>query len=410
MAYLPKAMVERNIKIRVRKDKFGNEHADYEAYFGTDPFTNTPIRKTRKDQKKLIRDIADFYARYKSGGDAAVRISAMEAVDARYALDALKEAGARVSLYDAACKYIEYFRAKEKIASSIFVKAAYDEYYSSKSESADAVNVNARTGRWVRTLGDVRMGEITSKDIHQYMEENFGERRPKTYNSHLLYIKMFLSWCCKEPREYIAKNPARMLGMKPEPWKEPEYMKPCDVERLFRLLEGMKEERPDMLAYAITSFFCGCRAAEIVRMAKDPEAAKINIEEETVRIAKAKGYQQGKKPRAFHIEPNALAWMKSFDFLSAIKEIRKLDDTRGTLMDIYNAARENEIPVFHNCGRHTFITYHVAAYGDPFKTTAMVGTSDKMRADNYCGLASKKDGLEYFNIYPTGYNKADGRQ
>ena len=87
--------------------------------------------------------------------------------------------------------------------------------------------------------------------------------------------------------------------------------------------------------------------------------------------------------------------MKSFGFLGALAKV-----TRDTQKGIYELARANGVPMFHNCGRHTFITYHVAAYSDPAKTTAMVGTSDKMRADNYCGLATKKDGDAYFAIMP----------
>ena len=87
--------------------------------------------------------------------------------------------------------------------------------------------------------------------------------------------------------------------------------------------------------------------------------------------------------------------MKSFGVLDALRKVTK--DTQG---EIYNLARKNGIPMFQNCGRHTFITYHVAAYNDPAKTTAMVGTSEKMRADNYCGLAQKRDGESYFKILP----------
>ena len=81
--------------------------------------------------------------------------------------------------------------------------------------------------------------------------------------------------------------------------------------------------------------------------------------------------------------------------------------TKATIADIYKLARKNKIPVFQNCGRHTFITYHVAAFGDPAKTQAIVGTSAKMRAENYCGLASKANGEAYFKIMPTGTADAE---
>ena len=396
MAYLPKSIVEKNIKLRVRKDKCGNTHEDYEAYLGVDPFDHKPVRITRADVDELKTVIRDFYQRHQIGGDAAVRLTAAEAIDAKRALDALAAARMKATLYEAVSAYIGGVAAQDMPATRKSVMEAYEEFFAAKSEGADKAKTNATTGKWVRSLGDKSLALIGAKEIVDYLNTNYGDHKPKTYNSHLLYIKTFLNWCCKDEQGYLAKNPIRAVKFRPEPWEEPEYMKPEDVEMLFRLLESHKSDKPEMLAYAIMNFFCGCRGVEIQRMAADADAAKVNIDGETVRIAKAKGYQQGKRPRAFPIHPTALAWMKSFEFLPALKKV-----TDETQKEMYDLARANGIPVFHNCGRHTFITYHVAAYNDPSKTTAMVGTSEKMRADNYCGLAQKKDGEAYFAILPT---------
>ena len=396
MGYLPKSMVEKTVKVRMHRDKNGRGFEVYEAYFGIDPFTQKPLRVSRTDRDALAKEIQDFYARHKSGGDAAVRLTAVQALDAKNAYDALANANLRVSLTDAVNAYIGGQSANAGLTCTKKIQEAYEEYRNSKPDGADKTKTAATVGRWANGCNGRQLVSVTAKEIAAYLEKQFGAKKPKTYNSHLLYLKTFFNWCCKDEREYLAKNPIKNLECKPEPWEEPEYMKPEDVKRLFRLLEAHKGDRPELLAYAVVNFFCGCRAVEIQRMASDPDAAKINIEGETVRIAKAKGYQQGKRPRAFPIHPTALAWMKSFEFLDALKKV-----TEDTQKEIYNFARANGIPMFQNCGRHTFITYHVAAYNDPSKTTAMVGTSEKMRADNYCGLAQKKDGEAYFAILPS---------
>lgn len=414
MGYLPKSIVEKNIKERIHIDKKGRRFVVYEAYFGIDPFPQKPVRISRTDKGELLKEIQDFYARHKSGGDAAVRLTAVQALDAKTAYDALASANLRISLTDAVNAYIG---GGARIAySDITVQKCYVEYIKKKyggfprklpngqrdknDINADRDKAIATVGRWADECGGKQLASVTAKEIANYLEKNFKDRAPKTYNSHLLYLKTFFNWCCKEERAYLSKSPIASLAYKPEPWEEPEYMKVEDVERLFRLLESYKGDRPELLAYAVVNFFCGCRAVEIQRMASDPDAARINIEGETVRIAKAKGFQQGKKPRAFPIHPTALAWMKSFDFLSALKKV-----TKDTQDEAYELARANGIPMFKNCGRHTFITYHVAAYNDPAKTTAMVGTSDKMRADNYCGLVTdRKDGERYFAILPSAQN------
>ena len=396
MSYLPKATVEKNIKKRVRKDKQGRERVGYEAYFGTDPFTKFAVRMTRATEEDLKKDIKDFYQRHQSGGDAAVRLTPIEAIDAKTALDELAAAGEHISLTEAVRAFLGGSGRVCGGESDKTIGAAWQEYYDGKKEGDDKTKHKYATGKFVNAYGaDRRVAQVTAREVVDYLESNYGKKKPKTYNSHLLCLKTFFNWCAKDTQKYITASPIKSVEFKPEPWEEPEYMKPADVERLFRVLENEKDEHPEMLAQAIISFFCGIRAVEIRRMAIIEDAAKIHLDDETIRIAKGKMFQQGKMPRAFHIEPTAMAWINSFDFLGALKKINK-----GTISDIYKLARKNKIPVFQNCGRHTFITYHVSAFGDPAKTQAIVGTSAKCRAENYCGLASKADGEAYFKILP----------
>ena len=394
MAYVAKAKAMQSIAKRRRVCRNGTIRTDWETYLGQDPFTKRTVRISRSDRQELIREITDFYNRQRAGGDAAARLNAAQALDAMSAYDALAAAGLKVSLLEVANAYIGGGTVSQQALNKPAAEA-YEEYLSRMPDGANKTKTVSTVGKFIGKFNGLRLADIAAKDVQKYLEANYGDKAPKTYNSHLEYLNTFLNWCRKDENGYLAKNPIASLAYRPEPWVEPEYMKPEEVEKLFRLLEAKKEERPEWLAYAVTSFFCGCRAVEIVRMATDPAAAKISLEDETVRMAKAKGYQQGKKPRAFHIDATALAWMKSFDFLGALGKVRA-----ETAKEIFAFARENGVGMFHNCGRHSFITYHVAKYGDPAKTTAMAGTSDKMRADNYCGLASKKDGEAYFGIMP----------
>ncbi len=394
MAYLPRQMAERGVKVRVR-NKQGKVHTDYECYLGMDPFTHKPVRLTRSDRDELTRAVRDFYERHRVGGDAAVRLTATQALDAKTALDVLASAGQSKTLTELARLFVSG-AARGAVAHDKRILDAYEEYLATKPDGVNKQKTRATVGRWAAMCGDRNTGSITAKEVYEYLEANFGKHAPKTYNSHLQYLTTFMNWCCKAERRYLAENPIRALAYRDEPWEEPEYMKPADVASLFALLESVKDRRPELLAYAVVNFFCGSRAVEIVRMGEEDDAARISIADETCRIAKGKGFQRGRRPRAFHIEPTALAWMKSFDFLAALKKVNA-----GTQKEIYDLARARGVPVFQNCGRHTFITYHVATYGDPAKTQAIVGTSAKMRAENYCGLASKADGEAYFRIMPS---------
>ena len=396
MSYLPKALVEKSIKKRVRRDKQGRERVSFEAYFGTDPFTKFAVRMTRAKEDELKKDIKDFYLRHQSGGDAAVRLTPIEAIDAKNALDALAEAGEHISLTEAVQAFLGGSTRVSGGVNGKTIGEAWEEFYGAKPDGDDKRTHRYTTGKFVQAYGaDRQLALVTAKEVVDYLTANYGKLKPKTYNSNLLSIKTFFNWCTKDERKYIPVSPIKTVKFKEEPWEEPEYMNPEDVERLFRLLESVKDKHPEYLAQAIVGFFCGSRAVEIRRMAMVEGAAKIHLDDETIRIAMGKGFQRGKMPRAFHIEPTAMTWMKSFDFMDALKRIGK-----KTISDIYALARKHDIPVFQNCGRHTFITYHVAAYGDPAKTQAIVGTSARYRAMNYCGLAKKADAETYFRILP----------
>lgn len=396
MSYLQKKDVEATIRRREHTVK-GKVYVSYEAYFGTNPFSKKPVRKSRGTEEELKKVIKDFFLRHKSGGDAAVRLTAEQALDAKNALDELSAAGEDISLTEAVRAFLGGSLRVPGGASDITIGEAWEKYYSGKAEGEDKRDHKYTTGKFVQAYGaDRKLALVTAKEVSDYLESNYGiKHKPKTYNSHLLNIKTFFNWCAKSAQKFIPISPLKGLEFKPEPWEEPEYMKPEDVERLFHLLESVKGEHPEYLAQAIVGFFCGTRAVEIRRMAMIEGAAKIHLDDETIRIAMGKGFQRGKMPRSFQIDPTAMAWIKSFDFLAALKKVNK-----RTVAEIYALARKHDIPVFQNCVRHTFITYHVAAYGDPAKTQAMVGTSARYRAMNYCGLASKADGEKYFRILP----------
>ena len=60
-----------------------------------------------------------------------------------------------------------------------------------------------------------------------------------------------------------------------------------------------------------------------------------------------------------------------------------------------------KVPHPHNCLRHGFASYHVAAIKDPSKTSViMCHTSAKLLWDVYRGIASEADGKAYFAIMP----------
>lgn len=400
MSYRPKKAVLDGITVR-RRERHGVVQTVYDAYLGYDPFDRKQKRLQASTLEELKTKIQKFYVALSSGGDAAVRLKPNEAIDARGALDLLTQANMPISLTEAVRRLLRGENAAP-CKCTMPVGKAYDAYYASfgKEQIQHKKAVFYRVGSWVEDFGrDKMLSDATAKDIDEWLKKKCANS-PKTFNNHLTYIKTFFNWCIKRPRVWITENPIEGMDKKRIAYKEPEYMAPGDVERVFRELEKMKSTRPDLLAYGILSFFCGVRREEILRMAQMPDAATINIEDETVIIRKPKGWTKGITPRSFPIQGNALAWMKSFPFEASVKNIGD-----HCADDVKEIARKLHVTMPKNAGRHTFITMHVAAFGNPSNTDAIVGTSAKMRVSNYCGLTSKKNGEEYFAIMPGGHHE-----
>ena len=396
MSYRPKKAVLDGITVR-RRTRNGVVQTVYDAYLGYDPFDRKQKRLQASSLDELKEKIHQFYVTHQSGGDAAVRLKPTEAIDARQALDLLAQAKAGVSLTEAVKRFLRGDGMAVAPQCTKTLGEAYDAYYASfgKEQTLHKKAVFYRVGAWVEDFGRDRMlSDATSKDIDAWLKKKCA-KSAKTFNNHLTYIKTFFNWCMKRPRTWIADNPADGMDKQRIAYKEPEYMAPGDVERVFRELERRKADRPDLLAYGILSFFCGVRREEILRMATMPDAATVNIEDETVIIRKPKGWTKGITPRSFPIQGNALAWMKSFPFEDSV---RRIGDHCAD--DVKEIAGKLKIAMPKNAGRHTFITMHVAAFGNPTNTDAIVGTSARMRVSNYCGLVSKKSGEEYFAIMP----------
>ena len=368
-------------------------YTTFDVYLGIDDITGKPVRLYAKSEKLLEAQIADFYESRRETNGLDALLTPDQIMDAKMAYRRLEGITPKITLLDCAERVAKILEAS--MAHPEPIGMVYDIFVGGKNEGADKTKTESTTGKFVGTYGRDRMvNDVTRKEIEEYLESNYGGKSENTYNSHYGYLKTFFNWCVK--KHYVETSPMTEIEEKTVAWKEPEYAKVDDVEKLARACEREKDTHPEYLAHFVTTYFCGVRREEELRMASMDDAADIHLEDETVRIKKPKGYTKGVAPRSFQIMPNALAWMRSFDYKAALKLI-----TPKTTQGFTKFAERNGITLVRNGGRHSFITYHVAAFGEPAKTQAIVGTSEKMAAEHYRGLASKRDGERYFSIMPT---------
>ena len=388
--------------------KRGFKYTIFEAYLGTNPLTKKPVRLASKSIEKLRKMVMEFYQRMSSGGAASVVLSPYQSMDARNALDELAKAGLDITLTECVRRIVEN-GAEAPAQCSTTLREAYDGYYRQQEGKSPwhLKSVRFRVGAWVAKFGGDRLvSDVTARALSEYLESSFikrgAEGEKTTYNNHLNYIKSFMKWCAAPEQGYVKSSPVETMKPKVKGYVDPEYMKPEDVEKLFRALE--KSGGPD-LAYAILSFFCGMRQDEIQRVQDGESSIVIDLDEKYIRVIKCKGSTRGIKPRAFTIPNQALAWMQSMlDFAEAVRTPNKY--FRDHLLEIARAIGVN-LP--KNAGRHTFCTMFEAAHHDSNALSAIVGNSEEIRDRHYNGVAKPQEGRDYFKILPSGCTSKDSQ-
>jgi site-specific recombinase XerD len=371
----------------------GKAYATFEIYFGTDGH-GKKLRENRASLADARLRVEEFFSEHKRLGDAALVLGPAQVYDAKQALGMLQEAGlGAVCLTETARAYIagtgSQSGCREKKLADAF--AEYVDSIPDKQELHKKA-VRARVGRWVQEFGPDRMvSEVGAVEVAAYCEP-IKKRSFKSYNNALSYIKTFMAWCAKSERRYAQENPLGDMSTLKIAYSEPEFMPVADLERLIRDIEAGPAAAQTMPFIAL-SFFAGVRQEEIKRLIENRKDIDLNTE--TVRIAMPKGWTQGITPRIFQLQPVALAWLMKYEAEPVLCK-----SPTACISQMERTAKRLGINLGRNIGRHSFITYHASKFQNPAQTDAITGTSQKMRAAHYQGLACKADAERYFAIMP----------
>lgn len=411
MSYRTKKEVLDSIRKHETNKNGKCKYVMYEAYFGIDPFTKKPVRKYSRSRADLEKKIEEHFSTFTRSGEVGVSLSRFQAMDAMMALDILARANSQATLVDTVRAFLSHEQEKINASKySITLGEAYDRFYASLAgrSSGYKKDIRVRVGRLVQDFGaDTLATSITAAKVKEIlMERLYDANNPKTwktYNNYLGNIKTFFTWCAAVEQNLIPDDPLSGMKKLELPYRQPEYMKTVEVEKLFRLLAyrvaNQKGTRSDKfadadLADAILSFFCGMRQEEIERVCEGEDSVAINLTEGYIIVKKCKGWTRGIKPRTFQIPSQALAWMKSFDFMTAVMKKNRFR------RHLKKECVEANIKLTENAGRHTFITMHTAAYHNESALSAIAGNTEDVRSRNYDGVEITTEGRAYFSILP----------
>lgn len=207
-----------------------------------------------------------------------------------------------------------------------------------------------------------------------------------TWNNYCRTFNNFMAWCVREG--HIKANP--LAGFPKSITREaPPICFSVEAARAF--LYAMAIAYPELIPFFATGFFAGIRSAELDRMDATcfgPEY--IHIGQQQAKIA---------HQRYVKILPNLRAWLDAFPPSGALQKALH----RGRFERVRDSCMVDSVPFawVPNGMRHSFASYHLAAFGNSASTAHEMGHHGPgLLFSKYRTLSMEQSGLDYFDIYP----------
>ena len=241
------------------------------------------------------------------------------------------------------------------------------------------------------SIGEIEVAEVTAEHIAKFMAEQ--NCSPHTLRSRFARVRALFNWL--HATNQIDASPLR--GMKPPrvPHKEVEILTLAQSKALFAENFSDEDGRRETLGRLAMEAFAGLRHDTASRIiAKEIQSDGLRIPAAKIKTAQPQ-FIDG-LPENLHAW---LSWSRPHEWSMTRRQYAAAKAAAFT---------RAKIPHPHNCLRHGFASYHVAAYKDPSKTSViMCHTSAKLLWDVYRGIATETDGKAYFAIKPA---KGEGKK
>lgn len=258
--------------------------------------------------------------------------------------------------------------------------------------------------------------EVTAGDVAAFLDSLRSRKgltaAPKSRNNARADLRGFFAWCCGQEnhtplpgvtRRWHSLNPAAAVPKSQVSTGTPAVLSVKQAEALMRGAEQFKEGR--LVPYVALALFAGIRPGpdgELRKLAghegRDvscPEAAGrplIDLDRGVITIPAAIA-KTGRK-RVVTIQPNLRRWLVRYgtEILPA-----------GYDRDIKTLRKDHALG--HDVLRHSFISFHVAAFRSKASTALEAGNSETVIDGHYLNLGTEKEGKAFFGIQPAGTDR-----
>jgi len=259
----------------------------------------------------------------------------------------------------------------------------------------DLLKAKARSGRSDRYLRQLRVSlssfqrgraqapiaAITTADVERWLGAQDWSK--KTASNYLADVRTMFNFAIK--RGYLATvfNPAAGAEALNNGTAEGEIEihTPAEVSLV---LETARRVNLDVMRHLAIRYFAGIRSAEAHRLRE----SDLKLEHGLIEVPAKKAKTASR--RLVTIQPALSAW------LALGGELRPLGDFKT----IRPTIAKSNVRWVHNACRHSFISYHIAAFQNAGKTALEAGTGEANIFRHYRALVTPAQAAEFWAIRP----------
>jgi integrase len=247
--------------------------------------------------------------------------------------------------------------------------------------------IKHKLGLFAEQFGHLKLGQLSAQDIEDWIEDFDGVKSEVTFNDYRKHVRALLQPYVK--RGELRLNPAAEIVKRDDSAGEIGILTVEEAARLFSFAQASEKYRValgrlGLEAFAGLRFSSGCRL----------EKKEINFEDRGILLPKLKI----KTRKRHYIDglPNQVwAWLKITPEACWDLTARQYIELKSNLFI------EAGVPHPHNCLRHSFCTYDIAAHKNPGRTaTILCHRNQLLLWDRYKGNASEANGRRYQTITP----------
>ena len=283
-------------------------------------------------------------------------------------------------------------KATGTVSCTLTVREAVDAFLKDVDALETAGQLSGDTARqkhqkselFAQAFGASRLTQITGEDIEDWIESDLGYDNPNTFNNWRKHIRTLFD----HYRKQIHQNPCDDFRMRSDATEHVGILTPAETAKLFAY--ALAENRRHLLGRLALEAFAGLRFASAFRL----EKADINFNDRGLLLPKHKI----KTKRRHYIDglPETVwPWLEATsDACWSLTPAEYMKEKSRLFTDA-------KVPHPHNCLRHSFCTYHVAAFKNPGLTaTILCHRSQGMLWARYNGNATQEQGRAYWTITP----------